>query len=160
MYMTPYDTTLRKPLPVNNDSLSHTYDWSTPGYFPNILAPAYRPAELSSQHGTPKLMLDESDHEDGMHSPNGGASVIDLDVDESFDDILHSDSEESGKQKRPGTTSRSLGSGRSSVLGKSNISDEHRRKDAGYSKTRNKVSPTDMRGQSALGKSSMQNSSV
>lgn len=159
-FMSPYNMTHSKLPTIKNEGLGSTYNWTASAQFPNTLAPAYRPTDLTGQQSPPRLILDESDEE--RSSPIGGASVIDLDVgeDEVFDDILLSDSEDSEKQKRRGTASRSLASSKSCGSGKStSTSDENRRSGTGYMKSRNKVSPNDMRRQSAVSKSSRRDSS-
>jgi hypothetical protein len=46
---------------VDNEALTRRYDWTTPGYLPSMLAPAYAPTELHGQHSPPRLMLDDED---------------------------------------------------------------------------------------------------
>ena len=142
--------------PVDNEALSRGYDWTAPAYLPNMLTPAYRPADLYGQHSTPRLILDDSDGEaDSPSSMMGRASVINLDADdEVFDDILHSDSEDSYKQKGKTSRARSTASGKSSGSGKSDTSGEKSRKSSAHSisqiKMRNKVSPDGYRRPSAI----------
>ncbi|XP_001633509.2 uncharacterized protein LOC5513265 isoform X1 [Nematostella vectensis] len=125
-----FDMTFASLPRVDNDALTRRYDWTTPGYLPSMLAPAYRATEFHGQNSPPRLMLDDDDTDEEKNSL-GKASVINVDdeTDEDLRDILESDDESYSRptSKRssrtirdPSATTRKTRKSSRNLSGKSN----------------------------------------
>lgn len=85
----------------NNEVMTKQHNWS------RSLAPAYKPTELHNHQTPPKLILDDDGSDIDRHSIDS-ESVVNLENDESFSDILDSDDE---RMLRPSTGSSRFSQG-------------------------------------------------
>lgn len=86
-----YDMT-HSSIPYGNNDAIRRYDWTSPAYLPNMLAPVQRSTEQAGRPSTPKLILDDCETEDERQSSDS-LSDVNVDEDEIFSDGLSSDDE-------------------------------------------------------------------